>query len=142
MGDRKQAILATYQHCATPTLQAALISGLGLSIFAFSTFTPTQRFGCLMLVILWAGAIAELIYFPALLAGPLGMVFKPRKRPAGETEPAHASPPQLQIVHHEDEPSDETVVIDPASGNGHAPAPHTGKTGVPPQVRKDLPHGR
>jgi len=79
-GDRKEAIVATYRHCATPTLQAAVISGLGLSIFALSTFTPTQRFGFLMLAILWAGVIAELVFFPALLASPLGAVFKPRKR--------------------------------------------------------------
>ena len=76
VGDRKKAILAAYRHCATPTLQAAVISGLGLSVFAISTFTPTQRFGVLMLVILWLGAVAELIYFPALLAGPLGVVFQ------------------------------------------------------------------
>ena len=75
---RKAAILATYRHCATPTFQAAIISGLGLSVFALSTFTPTQRFGCLMLVILWLGMVAELVFFPALLAGPLGAVFRPR----------------------------------------------------------------
>lgn len=76
-GDRNQAIVATYQHCAIPTMQAALISGLGLSVFAFSTFTPTQRFGWLMLTILVAGVISELIMLPALLAGPLGRVFQP-----------------------------------------------------------------
>jgi uncharacterized protein len=80
LGDRKLAILAAYKHCATPTLQAAVISGLGLSIFALSTFIPTQRFGYLMLVILFMGVAAELIFFPALLAGPLGLVFKPRKK--------------------------------------------------------------
>ncbi|MCU0961615.1 MAG: MMPL family transporter [Pirellulaceae bacterium] len=78
-GDRKAAILAAYRHCATPTLQAAIISGLGLSVFALSTFTPTQRFGFLMLAILWTGMIAELVFFPALLAGPLGRIFKPRR---------------------------------------------------------------
>ncbi len=77
-GDRNKAIVATYQHCAIPTLQAAMISGLGLSVFAFSTFTPTQRFGWLMLTILVAGVISELIMLPALLAGPLGRVFQPR----------------------------------------------------------------
>lgn len=109
LGDRKLAILAAYKHCATPTIQAATISGLGLSIFAISTFTPTQRFGILMLVILWLGAVAELIFFPALLAGPLGSVFKPRKRKAppaaGEASaeaPAREGPPQLQIVRHDD----------------------------------------
>lgn len=76
-GDRNQAIVATYRHCAIPTLQAAMISGLGLSVFAFSTFTPTQRFGWLMLTILVAGVVSELIMLPAILAGPLGRVFQP-----------------------------------------------------------------
>lgn len=89
-GDRHQAILTTYKKCATPTLQAAVISGLGLSIFAFSTFTPTQRFGYLMLSILWAGVVAELIFFPALLAGPLGLVFKPNKKRAAKNAHAHS----------------------------------------------------
>lgn len=77
--DRRKAIIACYKRCATPTLQAACISGLGLSVFAFSTFTPTQRFGWLMLTILVAGVIAELILLPAILAGPLGKVFEPRQ---------------------------------------------------------------
>lgn len=74
--DRNRAILVAYQRCATPTLQAALISGVGLSVFAFSTFTPTQRFGWLMLTILVAGVVAELIMLPAILAGPLGKAFE------------------------------------------------------------------
>ncbi|HZN33751.1 MAG TPA: MMPL family transporter [Pirellulaceae bacterium] len=140
LGDRKQAILATYKHCATPTLQAAVISGLGLSIFALSTFTPTQRFGCLMLVILWAGAIAELIYFPAILAGPLGRVFQPRKQPATEPQPAaeDKSQPQFQVVHHDDEPEESLAAH---SGNGHPPPPHTGKA-PHRQIRADAAHRR
>jgi predicted RND superfamily exporter protein len=78
MRDRNAAIVASYRQCGTPTLQAACISGLGLSVFAFSTFTPTQRFGWLMLTILVAGVIAELVMLPAILAGPLGRVFEPR----------------------------------------------------------------
>ncbi len=73
--DKRKAIISTYGHCAVPTLQAALISGFGLSIFAFSTFTPTQRFGWLMLSILIAGVISELVLLPTLLASPLGRVF-------------------------------------------------------------------
>jgi predicted RND superfamily exporter protein len=76
-GDRPTAILKAYEQCATPTLQAALISGLGLSVFALSTFVPTRQFGYLMLAILLAGVIAELVLLPALLAGPLGRVFRP-----------------------------------------------------------------
>ena len=79
MKNRREAIIASYKRCATPTLQAACISGLGLSVFAFSTFTPTQRFGWLMLTILVAGVVAELILLPAILAGPLGKAFEPRQ---------------------------------------------------------------
>jgi len=75
--DRNKAIVSAYRRCATPTLQAALISGIGLSVFAFSTFTPTQRFGWLMLTILIAGVISELILLPSILASPLGSVFEP-----------------------------------------------------------------
>jgi uncharacterized protein len=78
--DRHKAIIAAYKRCAIPTLQAALISGLGLSVFAFSTFTPTQRFGWLMLTILIAGVISELVMLPALIASPLGKVFEPNSR--------------------------------------------------------------
>ncbi len=96
-GNRHQAILSAYQHCATPTMQATLINGLGLSVFMVSTFSPTKQFGYLMLVILFAGAIAELLLLPAILAGPLGRVFKPsiarRYIEAGAliAEPSHAS---------------------------------------------------
>ncbi len=80
-GDRCASSLAAYRRCATPTLQAAMISGLGLSVFAFSTFAPTKHFGLLMLTILITGVIAELIMIPALLAGPLGRAFQPRRKP-------------------------------------------------------------
>jgi predicted RND superfamily exporter protein len=153
-GDRKKAILAAYKHCATPTLQAAVISGLGLSVFAISTFTPTQRFGVLMLVILWLGAVAELIYFPALLAGPLGRVFRPRLKPGRTTaESSHeahtAEPPQPQftIVHREDV-AEETpepalsIVGESESDTAGAPIPRGPKTSTLRHLRQDTPHRR
>ncbi len=75
--DRQLSIRSAYQHCATPTMQATLINGLGLSVFTISSFAPTKQFGFLMLVILVAGAVAELLLLPAILAGPLGRAFKP-----------------------------------------------------------------
>jgi uncharacterized protein len=145
VGDRKKAILGAYRHCATPTLQAALISGLGLSVFAVSTFTPTQRFGVLMLVILWLGAVAELIYFPALLAGPLGAVFKPRKKAAhSRNEPAadeQPRQPQLQVIHRDD-PAEEELAVAAQVDDSHAEfAPHTIKAGHR-HLRQDTTHRR
>jgi predicted RND superfamily exporter protein len=75
LGNRDAAVIAAYRRSATPALQVALVNGLGLSVFAISSFTPTQRFGCLMLAILGAGVVAELIMLPALLFSPLGRVF-------------------------------------------------------------------
>jgi len=79
--DRDQAVISAYTRCATPTLQAALVNGLGLSVFAVSSFTPTARFGWLMLTILVAGVVAELVMLPSLLFSPLGRAFvEPDKR--------------------------------------------------------------
>ena len=73
-------MLSAYRRSATATLQAALINGLGLSVFATSSFTPTQRFGWLMLTILIAGMVAELIMLPSMLFGPMGRVFDVKKK--------------------------------------------------------------
>ena len=91
-GDRAAAVMSAYRRSATPTLQAALINGLGLSVFATSSFTPTQRFGWLMLSIMIAGVVAELLMTPALMFGPLGRVFT-MKKPA--VIPAHERPTEL-----------------------------------------------
>ncbi len=138
-GDRKQAILAAYKHCATPTFQAAIISGIGLSVFALSTFTPTQRFGILMLTILWAGVVAELIFFPAILAGPLGSVFKPRKKPPVPPSDNAPTPPVAEI-----EPAEDELVLESAPGNGApreaaAVTPHSRERRLR-LVREDGPH--
>jgi uncharacterized membrane protein YdfJ with MMPL/SSD domain len=101
--DRRAAIRTAYRHCAPPTIQAAMISGLSLSIFALSTFTPTQRMGWLMLSILMAGMIAELVMLPSLLAGPLGRAFpvkpQPPKPPDAQRPPRedHLQPPRREI---------------------------------------------
>ena len=134
--DRRKAILTTYTKCATPTLQAAMISGLGLSIFALSTFTPTQRFGYLMLSILWAGVAAELIFFPALLAGPLGAAFKPRKkktRPRAMDSPTAGSIDQARApsvaIECESVESGKDLFAEPIQ---HAIRPHI--------IRRDARH--
>jgi hypothetical protein len=69
-----------------------MISGLGMAVFAFSTFTPTQRMGWLMMTILIAGVVAELIMLPAILAGPLGKAFPIRRPPAPSPVPAPHTP--------------------------------------------------
>lgn len=86
--DRRDAIFVAYKHVAPAMTQTTIIAGLGLSVFALSTFTPTQRFGTLMLALLAAALVGDLIFLPALLASPLGRVFSiVRTKPkAGEDD--------------------------------------------------------
>lgn len=90
--DRRDAVFVAYKHVAPAMTQTTIIGGLGLSVFALSTFTPTQRFGMLMLALLTAALVGDLIFLPALLASPLGRIFsvRPAKKGRGGSaiEPA------------------------------------------------------
>jgi hypothetical protein len=76
---RIEAIKEAYSRVATAMTQTTLIGGLGLAAFSLSTFTPTQRFGVLMLFLLVMALVGDLILLPALLAGPLGKYFGKEK---------------------------------------------------------------
>ena len=94
---RREAILSAYERVGMAMTQTTAIGGLGLSIFAFSTFTPTQRFGTLMLTLLAAALVGDLIFLPALLASPLGRVFDgPQGRRKSEPAQGGAAPPGLE----------------------------------------------
>ncbi|MGL4595698.1 MAG: efflux RND transporter permease subunit [Thermoguttaceae bacterium] len=98
----KEAAMHAYQKCATAMTQTTLIGGVGLSAFAFSTFTPTQMFGVMMLCMLFVALIGDLIFLPAILTGPAGRFFLPKHKTmldlpadiADDFEPT----PQLRIV--------------------------------------------
>ena len=96
--DRKSAIKYAYEKVATAMTQTTLIGGLGLAAFCMSTFTPTQRFGSLMLFLLFAALIGDLIVLPAVLASPLGKYFG---RELSDQERARLKEP-LRVVSDED----------------------------------------
>lgn len=109
---RKEAIGLAYNRCATAMTQTTLIGGLGLAVFAFSTFVPTQKFGTMMLTLLAAALVGDLVFLPAILAGPLGKYFgKERKKPREERPNSKA-----------EETGDEAVAEATAT-------PHIGKSG-------------
>lgn len=102
--DRKGAAMEAYERCATAMSQTTLIAGLGLSVFALSTFTPTQRFGYMMLALLLAALFGDLIFLPALLSGPLGRFFdkggkKRRHASLPPTGKASSDPPSHGRKH-------------------------------------------
>jgi len=85
---RRDAIMVAYRRVGRAMMQTTAIGGLGLAIFALSTFTPTQRFGYLMLTLLAAALVGDLIFLPALLAGPLGGIFRPSHKDKKKQKPA------------------------------------------------------
>ncbi|MCA9230285.1 MAG: MMPL family transporter [Planctomycetales bacterium] len=73
---RSAAVLATYRHCGLAMIQTSVFCGLGMSVFGFSDFVPTQRFSLLLSALLIAALGADLILLPALLCGPCGRLFE------------------------------------------------------------------
>ncbi len=103
--DRREAIFVAYKHVAPAMTQTTIIGGLGLSVFALSTFTPTQRFGTMMLALLAAALVGDLIFLPALLASPLGRIFTFRNgsaSPSGPDVPTAQLEPALTKPFHAD----------------------------------------
>ncbi|MGI9429225.1 MAG: MMPL family transporter, partial [Bythopirellula sp.] len=118
--NRVQAVMLAYDRCATAMLQTTIIGGLGLAVFATSTFTPTQQFGYLMISMLGAALIGDLLLLPAILAGPLGVFFGGKAPEAGVATEWGTSPllddaqdlPTTEAVRLRDEPPalDESTV--------------------------------
>jgi hypothetical protein len=113
--DRKGAIMLAYEGCARAMYQSWSVLGLGLAVFALSSFVPTQRFGAMMFCLLTAALVGNLLMMPAVLASPLAYFFGRRlvrrarrereaqeeNRPGGRIsgdfiDPAHPSPPNLR----------------------------------------------
>ena len=72
---RFRAVCYAYARCGRAMVQTSLICGLGLFVFALSTFVPISTFSWLMVVLLAAALLGDLIVLPALLLGPLGRIF-------------------------------------------------------------------
>jgi predicted RND superfamily exporter protein len=71
----RESVLYAYRHCGTAMIQTSLICGLGLLVFAFSSFVPTSRFAWMMAGLLMMALLGDLIVLPALLLSPLGRFF-------------------------------------------------------------------
>lgn len=121
--NRVQAVMLAYDRCATAMLQTTIIGGLGLAVFATSTFTPTQQFGYLMISMLGAALIGDLLLLPAILAGPLGKFFGGEapasdastdwnQQPAGDETAAGVSAEPAEPTTSDDE--DPKSLVDPA----------------------------
>jgi predicted RND superfamily exporter protein len=91
---RKDAIRYAYRHCGTAMVQTSLVCGLGLLVFAASTFSPISRFAYLMAAMLGAALVGDLLVLPAMLSGPLGRFFEPKRTPPERTPPETRPQPE------------------------------------------------
>jgi hypothetical protein len=81
--ERAAAVQAAFQHSAAALTQSALVCGLGILVFAASSFAPTRRFAWMLALLVAAALAGDLVLLPALLTGPLGRFFRPRKAETG-----------------------------------------------------------
>ncbi|MEX0675424.1 MAG: MMPL family transporter [Pirellulales bacterium] len=72
---RKGSIMLAYEGCARAMYQSWSVLGLGLAVFALSSFVPTQRFGAMMFLLLSAALVGNLFLLPSVLASPLAWFF-------------------------------------------------------------------
>lgn len=72
---RLEAIAFTYQRCGTALIQTATVCAFGLLVYATSDFTPTVSFSFFMFFLLIVSCIADLVFLPAILLGPMGRFF-------------------------------------------------------------------
>ena len=133
--ERREAIRDAYSRVALAMTQTTLISGLGLSVFALSTFTPTQRFGIMMLTLLVAALYGDLILLPALLAGPLGKYLCPKVSPPTT---AGAAAPEGSMYMSETE--DKTPALEQPTGIRGPLSSVTREGRISSVVRRDGSH--
>ncbi len=77
---RHEALRFAYGRCAGAMLLTTLICSAGLIVFTLSSFMPIVRFALMMASLLMAAIVGDLVFLPAILAGPLGRLFEARKK--------------------------------------------------------------
>ena len=123
--DRRSATLMAFDRCAIAMTQTTIIAGLGLAVFATSTFTPTQQFGYLMITMLAAALVGDLLMLPALLCGPLGRFFAPGAPAVPEEEqlPTILTMPQHVESEFSPPPPEPTPATQAATATEHLADP-------------------
>ncbi len=73
---KEEAIELALGHCAPAMWQTSAIVAIGLLVLAPATLLMISRFGILMAALVTTALLADIIFLPALLAGPLGNLIR------------------------------------------------------------------
>ncbi len=129
---RRKAIQEALARCGPAMWHTSLAVGIGLLMLYPANLLLISRFGWLMASLIGAALVANVIFLPALLAGPLGMVLmkatvvrQKESRSSNSTLPESQPPDSRQVQ--------EVLSHHPEAGQ--TPQPHTpfaqAKTGDP-----------
>ncbi len=76
---QNDAIEYAYSRCGTAMMQATILCGGGMLIFALSSFLPISRFSWILALLLTIALYGDIILFPAMLYGWTGRLFFPKE---------------------------------------------------------------
>jgi len=89
---RKKAISEALGHCGPAMFQTSAAVSIGLLMLFPADLLLVSRFGWLMASLIAAALVADVVFLPALLAGPLGIIIQGKKSESTdeqiENEPA------------------------------------------------------
>jgi hypothetical protein len=77
----------SFQRCAGAMVHTTIICSSGLLVFSASSFVPILHFAWLMVLLLLAALVGDLVFLPAILAGPLGSCFKSSRASSDHKNP-------------------------------------------------------
>lgn len=83
---REDAIALGLAHCGPAMWQTSAAIGLGLLMLYNTELLLISRFGWLMAALIAAALVADIVFLPALLAGPLGTLIERRAGVTAQTD--------------------------------------------------------
>jgi predicted RND superfamily exporter protein len=93
---RSEAIQRALAHCGPAMWQTSAAVSIGLLMLAPAELLLIHRFGWLMAALIAAALVADIVFLPALLAGPLGALLERTARL--RSQPNEPAPPATEPV--------------------------------------------
>ncbi|MEX0701981.1 MAG: MMPL family transporter [Planctomycetales bacterium] len=97
---RTEAIKTALAHCGPAMWQTSAAIGFGLLMLSYVDLLLISRFGWLMAALIGAALVADIVFLPALLAGPLGALLERSAGVAMRPGKPAPSPPSAPLNPH------------------------------------------
>ena len=134
--ERNQAVSEALGHCGPAMWQTSFAVGTGLMMLYPADLLLISRFGWLMATLIGAALVADIIFLPALLAGPLGSLIENTTRSSDSNTPTEQDSTVADSTRNEP-PVDSTHAVDAGHSQSSTSQmvvqdqPHDGSTAKP-----------